>query len=404
MDFGQQLKRIRRFLRDPDAVIWSRALLRSLFNSVQRAVQQEVPVLEDVVALRPVPAYHFSYIHDWEWPYLPSSQSQFYQALRYQQQGDFTFCHRFEAQTGFGDATDEGYHFSHPWEAFISGTPGEPVRLKFPSNMLSIKFLAFDYDKLEFVEKKDIALNDTSYVSRMGTPISYYVDDEVDNTFIPYPLITSPVWNDDVEIPFDYDFSYSYSWESSYATGERFTKTDSTNIRSYVFTWEDATMTGQDEYAHGMWMFEVGYSPGGSVVYVSSDTTSIEFGQLTSRSGSVDTEDYGVVVDVVDAVDNYLLLYDYNPSEIVTDNDTSDFHPFFRKYIDFGVISRAYQANTDGNIKSLSDYWSARYSAGLEVMKQYKTMRRVDRDYRLGAFVSPRGKRHPRLPSGYPSV
>jgi len=98
------------------------------------------------------------------------------------------------------------------------------------------------------------------------------------------------------------------------------------------------------------------------------------------------------------------MIYDVDPTNIETASDDGDFPDFLKKYIRYGVISRAYGANTDGRIQSLSDYWSIRYLAGVEATKKFSRNRNNDRDYRLitGGASTRRTRRHPRLPSTYP--
>ncbi len=409
MNFGDQLKRIRRYLRDPDGNIWSRAILLNLYNDIQRDIQMKTRYLEDVRTLRVVPQYHCAYLHDWEWTYLPSSESQFYQALRYHQQGDFTFCHRWEGQIDHaGDASDEGAHFTQPFEAFMGLEPGEPVKVRFPSNYHTTKLMAYDREPIEAASKKAITQRDTSYISRSGTPFAYYREDTLDNSFIPYPRPSTVAWDDIVETAADPDFLYSHDWEYAYLSGngEQFTDNDSDEERDYIFTWETGTFSGQDEPARGMWLFEGAFSPGGSVVYVSGDTTESGFGIITGRTGSLFSEETGLLVDVVEADDNLLLIYEVMPTDIASDNDESDWPEFLQKYIEHGVLARAYRVNSDGKIKSLSEYWDYRYSVGLEAIKRFMSKAKEDRDYRLSTRTTPthRSRRLPRLPSGYPAV
>lgn len=408
MNFGKQLRRIRRFLRDPVGNIWTRALLLNLFNDAQREIQIKTRYLEDLQIIRVPPLYHCAYLHDWEWPYLPSSQSQFYQALRYHPQGDYVVCHRWETQfDNSGDASDEGVHFTQPWEAFTGVIPGEQVKIRFPSNFHTAKLMAYDKEPIEFTDKKQLQAYDSSYLNRVGTTFAYYREDMLDNSFIPYPLPTSINWNDLVESAVSPDFVYSHSWESTYLSGvgEQFTVYDSTDLIDYVFTWE-LDYTGQDEAGHGMWLFEAQFTVDGMIVHVSGDTTSSGFGTIVQRTGSLLSSEKGMAVDVVEADDNFLLIYDVLPTDIRVDNDESDFPNFLQKYIEYGVLSRAYRVNNDGNIKSLAEYWEYRHNYGIEILKKYMTKKFQSRDYRMTTRQTPafRTKKQPRLPSAYPAV
>lgn len=97
MSWAVELQKIRVLLRDPDGAIWSEDFLRGLYNDVQQDLQRQTGVLEDVAVQRVPPNYQFSYQHDWEWQFLPNSQSRFYQCLT--QHDDKTICHRWESQS-----------------------------------------------------------------------------------------------------------------------------------------------------------------------------------------------------------------------------------------------------------------------------------------------------------------
>jgi len=81
MTWGTELSKLRRVLRDPDGNIWSDVFLRHIWNDIQQEFQKKTRVLEDVIGQRIPQLYHFSYQHDWEYGYLPSKWSQFYQCL-----------------------------------------------------------------------------------------------------------------------------------------------------------------------------------------------------------------------------------------------------------------------------------------------------------------------------------
>jgi hypothetical protein len=52
MNFGDQLKRIRRMLRDPNGNLWSRSILKTLYNNVQREINRQVRFLENAQVLK----------------------------------------------------------------------------------------------------------------------------------------------------------------------------------------------------------------------------------------------------------------------------------------------------------------------------------------------------------------
>lgn len=401
-------------LRDPDGNIWSRAFILNLYNDVQKDIQTKTRFLEDVQILRLPSFYHIAYQHDWEWAFLPDSQ--FYRCLRYFEQDSICYTSRWEAQELMGipsDVADEGAHFTQPWEAWTGLSVGETVSVKFPSNFHTAKMLAYDQKPISPMTKKQVTLRDASYITREGETFAYYREDELSNDFIPYPRPSTMVWND-VQGDQDPDFLYTYDWEVDatqvvqlIGTGERWLFNDSNNNREHTYIWEDNIGVDQDYGLRGMYLFELDYIPPGNrgtVQYVSGDITT-GVGTVNNYSGALFSQETGLTVEVLNDKDNFLLVYDIIPDDIVDDTDESDFPAFLQKYIEYGVISRAYGANTDGKIQSLADYWKVRYEAGLIVIKKYMILRKTDRDYRLSIMGRrTRNKRHPRLPDTYPQV
>ena len=343
MTFAVDLKIIRRFLRDPDGNIWSDDYLRHAWNDIQRDLQVKTSVLEDIAAQRIPDLYHMSYQHDWEWRYLPSSRTEFYQCLR--KFDGRVFCHSWEPQHLSGidpDTTDLGAHFTQPWEAFVL-TPGEEVRLKFPRNFSAVKFIAYDEEPILPTTRKMVQSSDPSHVSREGRPIAYYPHESVDKSYVLYPR-PSTSHTDDI-------------------SGE------------------------------------------GIAFYVSGDSEDDEFGSVALRTGSNEAGS-GVSMDIIGTADSVLMIYEVSPADLQNEDQESDFPQFLRKYIRYGVLGRAYHANTDGRIPSLARLWESRYEMGINLVKRYVRSRANDRDYRLmtkGGSVG-RRSRHPRLPDTYPNV
>jgi hypothetical protein len=412
MNFRDQLKRIRRMLRDPDGNIWTRSFIKTVYNDVQRDIQRRTRVLEQIAVINYPPRYQLSYIHDFEWAYLTSGQSQFYRALRYLDQSDYTFCHRWEAQSEFGVdgvVNDIGIQFSHPWEAFVGEEPGVPVAVKFPSNYHATKFLAWDRSPIEYKTKKSITSVDSSFENRTGTPVFYYREDDISNSFIPYPMPSTVSWDDVITPVADPVFVYSHEWEEDYVTGEKFTREDDDNERDYVFVWELGVDASAENVMRGMWLFEIGTQSAGQsgqVIYTEDDDNDSELGTVMRRDGSLISSDNGIAIDILNVDDEFLLIYDAEPTDIQDDTDESDFPKFLRKYVEYGVLERAFASKGDGMIQSLKDYWGTRYQMGIESIKLFKIKRKNDRDYVLKTQSSPARHvvRHAKLPSSYPAI
>lgn len=344
MSWADDLERIRYFLRDPLGNIWSDGFLMHLYNDVQKDYQNKTHILEDIQTQRVPGIYQGAYLFDWEYAFLTGSQ--FYQALSQHDEG--ICCHRWEPQQTARtdvDVADYGIHFTQPWEAFMGEIPGELVRMRFPRNMGTLKFIAHDQQPLLSLTRKEISASDPSFHTRSGLPFAYYLYDEVDNSYVLYPLPSTSFVNE---------------------------------------------VDGHD----------------GVAFYAAGDTEDVTTGTIGVRTGSTDSTEIGAAVDIVDTDDNVFMIYDVSPTDIASDLDEPDFQPFLRKYIRAGVISRAYGGNNDGRIKSLADYWGMRYSLGVEHGKRFRRNRRNDRDYRLTTKgeITRRSVRYPRLPDAYPTV
>lgn len=344
MSWADELQVIRAFLRDPKGKIWSEAFLRHLYNDVQQDFQHKTHVLEGVTALRVPQFFQFCYQHDWEWRHLPEGQSQFYQCLQHHDDG--VFCYRWETQqvTGISpDVSDYGVHFTQPWEAYMGETPGELVRQRFPRDFNSMRYIAYDEEPIAALTKKQVQSTDPSYFRTEGEPIGYFPYDEADNSYVLYPRPSASFYSD--------------------VEGE------------------------------------------GMVLHAEGDTEDSASGTIAVRTYTSDVGS-GVALDLVETQQNVFMVYSASPPEIKTLFDEPGYPAFLRKYIRYGVISRAYGANTDGRIRSLSDFWSVRYGLGIEFAKRFARNRRQDRDYRLTTkgLRSRRNYRHPRLPDTYPAV
>jgi hypothetical protein len=344
--WAKELKKLRRSLRDPDGNIWTDISLRHIYNDIQQDFQKQTKVLEDVTSQRVPQLYHYAYMHDWEYGYVPSKWSQFYQCLL--QHGEHVITHRWEAQAlaGIDSAVPEyGINFIQPWEAYMGPTlPGHEVKMRFPQNFNSVKYIAYDEEPIHVTTKKMVQSSDPSYVTRTGQAFSYYPYDETDNSYVLYP-------RPDVSFADDVD-------------GD------------------------------------------GVAFYQEGDTESDTTGIIAVRDDSTPSASYGASVDIVGTLNQVFLVYRVSPEDVANAEDEPAFPEFIRKYIRYGVVSRAYSSNTDGKIPSLGLYWGTRYSLGIKFVKQYVLQRRTDRDYRLTTKgVEPRrNRRLPRLPDGYPAI
>lgn len=427
MDWGDHKERMRRYLRDPDANIWGDALLLNIFNDSQRWLQQRTLILEEVRGLRVPQFFNWSYLYDWEWSYFSNSEGRNYQALRYHQQTQKALCYRFEEAVDVDLQTsisDEGTHVTYPWEAFMPGiTPGDMIPVWFPDNFDRAKLVAWDREPIEYLSKKELQSQDMSWITHSGKPQNYWRYDEIDNSFVIWPQISSPTW-DDIEAPTpgDLNYVYTFSWEpdetyiASIGVGQEYTIYHTDETTEYIFDWEGEHLDGGDCLGkdavamRGQWLHEFGQPEVGLygvVVHIAGDTDSRRVGGIIRRDGTLfEGKDYGIAKDAVSFEDNILLIFQAEPTKLEGNQDESDYPRYLTKYVEYETLARAYSVNNRGRIDSLRDYWIYRSAIGLEIVKRFMNKRKQDRDYR---FVTPgapgrRTHRHPRLPDEYPAI
>lgn len=117
----------------------------------------------------------------------------------------------------------------------------------------------------------------------------------------------------------------------------------------------------------------------------------------------LDESDTGILTDVINQVDAFVMVYTAQPNEIGATVDDIDWPDWMVKYIELGTLERAFGADTDGFIPSLMDYWKQRKELGINALKKFKRMMLIDRDYCLGGPKQlPRSRL--RLPDHYPAI
>lgn len=348
--FFDEMARVRRYLRDPQGNIWSDDVIIALWNETQRHLSMMRGLLEDVRVLGAPPRYHASYMFDWEYAYTGELDPVH---KMYRDQGGFyVTTSRFEHQVHQGitsDAPDVEEMVSHPWEAWHA-SPGGLVEWPLPTDFFQAKGVYYDEWPIDYTPLRRILDNDPSWKTREGTPQAYTRVDVASNTITLYPR-PDTVADDDL-----------------------------------IHTGENAEF--------------------GLVADIEDDTFLSELGVITARTETFLSQEEGVAVSVLDVTDNLLLIYDVMPLDVETPGDDLQWPDWMLKYIRYGVLGRAYKANTDGRIPSLAGYWDRRYDLGLRALQRFASVSKEDRDYQLRTQgVSARViRRHPRLPDTYPHV
>jgi hypothetical protein len=343
--YSENKKKIRRFLRDPNASIWTDSFVLGLWNDEQRTFSREHGYNETPTILRIPPVYQMGYTHEWEWAHNQNAQGRTFRAGIYNRQTPAVCTAIWEAQAlgiGTGSDAEQGHRFTQPWEAYTVSTPADLTPVWWPTDFHTVVFMAFDNEPIEPIDYKQLTAQDISFRSYQGTPQHYVIKDELSQEFYLYPR-PGAVW-DDVD---------------------------------------------------------------GSGVVVHSDftTEADETGTIIDSTGAETTQDEGAAIDYLRADDNVLLVYRHQLEDIANDTDEPGLPRFLQKYLEHGVLARAYKANTDGKIQSLADYWDWRRSIGKEALLRFRYKRLQDRDFRLTGGRPPvRQRRGPKLPSTYPPV
>jgi hypothetical protein len=339
MPFADELTIIRRYLRDPDANIWSDESIRTFWNDTQHEIASKIGFLERVDSYRWPPAWTWSYQRDWEYPYVDGDR---YQCLLLWQARNMECCYPWEPAywlTSSG-TTDDGTRFTYPWEA-VYCSPADVVPLPLHQKFNRMKFAAFDEEEITAIDRKQLAQEDSHYRTAPGSPYHYWRPDQYFNSVVLYPRPSSTTWDDDslAQNPLD--------------------------------TYDDA---------------------GGTINWQDTAVDTIDSGLVLDTIG---TENNLFAVfealpaDVPDDRGDWL-------------NVEIDWPAFLVKYIRFGTLERCFGVDTDGFIPSLRDFWRLRKEAGILAMKRYRNLRKTDRDYQMGGGGGSGRSRHPRLPSEYP--
>jgi len=338
--FADELTIIRRFLRDPDGNIWSDLDILTFWNDAQQEIFSKVGYLERAHSYKYPPEWTWSYMRDWEYQHTEGDK---YQCLTTWQARNAIVCYPWEAGyflTNSGTA-DDGSRFTHPWESEYC-TPADYVPLPLHADFHNMKFCAYDEEYLEPIDRKQLSLMDRNYRTSSGSPEYYWRPDKVTNQFVMYRRPSSMTW-DDINL-----------------------------LRSPLDSFDDA---------------------GGIKTWAEAD---------------LDEKAEGVITDTIATDGKVFMVFEAMPGDI--SESPGDWYQelsipdWMSKYLRYGTLERCYGANTDGFIPSLRDYWRLRKEIGLKAIKKYKSLRRTDRDYRLGGGIQRSAKPTGRLPSTYPTT
>lgn len=421
MNFAAEKVRIRRFLRDPDANIWDDKLLLRIHNESQREIQQKTRVLEDVKVVRVPPYFDWSYLQDFEEPYIYEGHGPTFQAMHYYQQSEYVISQQWEGlilQDIDETWTGQGSAFTHPWEGFVTA-PADIIPLRFPRGFYEALLVAWDDEPVDYRDKKEISSEDPTWKTRQGDPQAYYRPDVTEPFFVLYPQPSSPTWDSTTLTALTEAVAVvTQTWEDSatYFTGSGTVCTidDSDYENAPLFDWEYKLNRGgrvaDEDSIKALWAWECAENILGTdeaeALLTNDRMYKTGMGPLSSLSEFFDLDD-SISSSEISSEGNVLFVYRVEPVDIDDDSQEGSFPDFLKKYVEYSVLERAYSVDNDGQIDSLRDYWGQRKQLGIEIIKRYMSKRKVDRDYRLVTKGVPGGRtqtKYPRLPDEYPAI
>jgi hypothetical protein len=201
VNWSEQLTRIRRWVRDPDANIFTDNFLMRLFNDEQHRVFSELGLVDTVKVVRTHPAFQDAYLHEWEWPYTGHSGGEVYQAFAYldAEAAAYTAIWEPEHFKGYDAFTlDVGTQYTQPWEAWMADAPAFPPPIPMPADFHEATLIAYDRRRLEPEDLGSIQDLDPSWRTQRGTPVGYWRHQKNDNWIYLWPL-PNLTWADSAE-------------------------------------------------------------------------------------------------------------------------------------------------------------------------------------------------------------
>jgi len=195
MALTDSLTKLRRFLRDPDSLIWSDDDLLAWWNEAQIELAQKASILERCEAHYYPPRYDWSYMRDWEYQYTEEGDK--YICLVMHQPSQQVICYPWEAGWWLTTMStpDDGDRYTQPWEAAYC-SPAEPPEVPLHKLCDALKFVAYDQVRITPLSGREISAQDLFHKTRTGEVTNYYHPDDSSNRIIPYPIPSDFVFQD----------------------------------------------------------------------------------------------------------------------------------------------------------------------------------------------------------------
>ena len=343
---SESLTRLRLILRDSDARVFGDVALLRLWNEVQQEFAAETKLLERVINL-PVPAVALmTYTYPWEADFGGKPG-----AILYNYVSPYSCTQPWEFGLVNGTTTDiaGGYTVSQMWEAFLVSSQNRIFHY-FPDDCLDVSYIAYDSHPVEWIFREDIDASNTAFKTRSATRPLLYAEDSRSGIFYAYPRLTSIYGITDINSDFG----------------------------------------------------EVVYDNDTSNNSINPDTN---YGVIIFGSSLELDSDYGIVIRAQIEDNAIQMIYCYSPIPIESTTQTIEWPRWCVKYIEFGVLSRLFKAETDLFNQPLASFYEGRYKYGKQLVENFKSDKHSMRTYQMQDIAKGKGRQHRRLatlPSNYP--
>lgn len=240
--FAASETRLRRFLRDPDALIWSSADIQEYYNDAQIELATKTGMITRVEAHYYPPRYDYSYLYDWEQTTVEGDR---YRCLEYGANIGRVQTYNWEAGYYLSTITtpDDGYRMTQPWES-VYGEPADPQGVLLHSLFDRMKFIAYDCDPILPITRSELEKSDPYYRTRSGEVSHYWRPDDYSNLIYPYPRPSTVVWQEpDTSVTMEDAGGISSSAETYLDEEDTGITTDIINISDAFFMVYDAQPT-----------------------------------------------------------------------------------------------------------------------------------------------------------------
>ncbi len=326
MKFSEVETRVRRYIKDPDAKVWSRDLLMDLFNQAQDQFNKDTRMLVKIGGAHTPGIYDSTTANKWEEEYIEGTVREFGEYF----EGTIHLCSfKWEVAMlrGYEPIAGDNYRVTHAWESYISDiTVDDWDVLRFPDDFDKPILVMYNKKRLERLSESKAIKLDTKYKTRKGEPVRYIpVQNDEERQFAMYPRLNTVTFTD-----------YGRSFPGYYNLG-----------------------------------------PNEGMITVVDEGTTEEYGTFYRWDDVLPTmDDYGIVVNYIPTVSNVTVVYAPRIEPVFhEDSNIANWLDWQVKYIERLMVSLAFSCNNNRYNPTLSGAWQQRYQDGLNVIQRYKGKR-----------------------------